>query len=160
MLLLTAAAGTGSALAQSQSANDTNAALIREIHDLRLAIEKLAAENSRIQVYSVRAAQQGQLISALTTQLTTLNGKLIESQANLAAANADLEQVKDHLRIETDPQLRTALEERQSNLTYDLNHKRMEQSALQAQIDAIRQQILTEQRRLDEFDRWLADSQK
>jgi len=37
------------------AANDVNGALIRELHDLRLAIEKLASASSRVQVLSARA---------------------------------------------------------------------------------------------------------
>lgn len=146
--------------AQAPQNNDVNAAIVRELHDLRLAIEKLASANSVAQAYSARAAQEGQLISTLTTQLIALNGKLAESQADLSLKNAVVEHLNDRIRVESDPKQRTVLEEQQNDLTADLNQKRILLSSLQAQVDAIRQQILAEQRRLDELDRWLADSRK
>jgi hypothetical protein len=137
-----------------------NAALIRELHDLRLAIEKLAGANSLAQAYSARTAQEGQLISTLTTQLISLNGKLAEIDVDLSLKNSVVEQMKDRIRIESDAKQRAALEEHQNDLAADLNQKRMLQTSLQTQVDAVRQQILAEQRRLAELDRWLADSQK
>jgi hypothetical protein len=158
--LLALALLSGRTSAQAPQSNDVNAAIVRELHDLRLAIEKLAGANSLAQAYSARAAQEGQLISTLTTQLIALNGKLGESEADLSLKNAVLEHLKDRIRVESDPKQRTVLEDQQSDLAADLNQKRMLHSSLQAQVDAVRQQILAEQRRLDELDRWLADSRK
>jgi cytidylate kinase len=158
--LLALALLSGRTSAQAPQSNDVNAAIVRELHDLRLAIEKLASANSLAQAYSARAAQEGQLISTLTTQLIALNGKLAESQADLSLKTAVVEHLKDRIRAESDPKQRTVLEEQQNDLAVDLNQKRILQSALQAQVDAVRQQILAEQRRLDELDRWLADSRK
>ena len=142
------------------AANDVNAALIRELHDLRLAIEKLASASSRVQVLSARAGQQEQRISGLTTQLIALNGKLVESAVDATLANTRLEQLKDHLRVETDPQKRSEFEQEQAALATDLTRRGMMQSSLQAQVEALRQQITFEQsnltdiqRKLDELDR-------
>jgi len=146
--------------AQAPQSNDVNAALIHELHDLRLAIEKLATVNSRAQLLSVRASQQGQLISTLTTELIALNGKLADAQANTVTTTTALEQINDRLRIESEPKERTLLEAQRNALAADLNRKRIEQAAMQTQIEAIRQQILAEQRRLDEFDRAFEDLQK
>jgi hypothetical protein len=158
--LLALALLSGRTSAQAPQNNDVNAALLRELHDLRLAIEKLAGANSLAQAYSARAAQEGQLISTLTTQLIALNGKLAEGEADLSFKNAGLERLKDRIRVESDPKQRTVLEDQQNDVAADLNQKRMLQSALQGQVDTVRQQILAEQRRLDELDRWLADSRK
>jgi cytidylate kinase len=158
--LLALALLSGRTSAQAPQSNDVNAAIVRELHDLRLAIEKLAGANSLAQAYAARAAQEGQLISTLTTQLIALNGKLAEGEADLSLKNAVVEQLKDRIRVESDPKQRTILEDQQKDLTVDLNQKRILESALQAQVDAVRQQILAEQRRLDELDRWLADSRK
>jgi hypothetical protein len=153
--------------AQAPPANDVNAALIRELHDLRLAIEKLASAGARVQVLSARASQQEQLVSSLTSLLITLDSKLSEATADTMLTNGTLEQLKDRLRIESDPQRRAVLEEQQANLAADLYRKRLMQSSAQAQADAIRQQIAVEQsnlsdlqHRLDDLDRSITDSQK
>jgi hypothetical protein len=144
-----------------------NASLIRELHDLRLAIEKLASTSSRVQVLSARASQEEQRISGLTAQLIALNGKLAESAVDLTLANARLEQFKERLRVENDPQRRAELEQAEAGFVEDLTRKGMMQSSVQAQVEALRQQIATEQsnladteRRLDELDRPTSDSQK
>ncbi len=153
--------------AQAPPANDMNAALIRELHDLRIAIEKLASSSSRVQLLSARVGQQEQTISNLTIQLIALNNKLAESNADMMISSATLDQLKDRLRSEADPKQRALLESQQSDLTVDFNRKRMMQSSVQAQADAIRQQISAQQtgladlqRRLDELDRSMAESQK
>ena len=149
------------------ASNDVNAALIRELRDLRLAIEKLASASSRVQVLSARASQQEQRISNLTTQLIALNGKLAESAMDTSIANARVEQFKELLRVETDPQKRAELEQAQAGFAADASRKGLTQSFVQAQVDAIRQQIATEQanladldHRLDELDRQTPDSQR
>ena len=75
-------------------------------------------------------------------------------------ANTRLEQVKDHLRVETDPQKRTEFEQEQAALAADLTRRGMMQSSLQGQVEALRQQIAIEQsnladteRKLDQLDR-------
>jgi chromosome segregation ATPase len=153
--------------AQAPPANDVNAALIRELHDLRIAIEKLASSSSRVQLLSARAGQQEQTISNLTIQLIALNGKLAESNGDLMLASATLDQVKDRLRTEADPKQREMIEAQQRDLTAEFNRRRLTQSSVQAQADAVRQQISAEQagladlqRRLDELDRSMSDPQK
>lgn len=153
--------------AQAPPANDVNAALIRELHDLRIAIEKLASSSSRVQLLSARASQQEQTISNLTTQLIALNGRLAESNADMMMASAALDQLKDRLRTEADPKRREMIEAQQRDMTADSNRKRLLQASVQAQADAIRQQINAEQagladlqRRLDELDRSMAEPQK
>ena len=152
--------------AQAPPATDVNAALIRELHDLRLAIEKLASTSSRVQVLSARASQHEQRITTLTTELITLNGKLAEAAAEAVFANSRLEQLKERVRTEADPKQRALLEQEQDGFAIEAGRRGLTQSSLQAQADAIRQQIAAEQsglaeieRRLDELER-PADSQR
>jgi len=70
-------------------------------------------------------------------------------------------------RVEADPQTRAELEQAQAGFAIDASRKGLMQSSVQAQVDAIRQQIATEQsnladleRRLDELDRQTPDSQR
>jgi len=167
VLLLSLAFISTRTAAQAPPSNDVNAALIRELHDLRLAIEKLANAGSRVQVLSARASRQEQRISGLTTQLIVLNGKLGESAIDTSLANARLEQLKERLRLETDPQKRAQLEEALAGFTLDSSRKGLMQSSVQAQVESLRQQIVAEQsnladieRRLDELDRPASDPQK
>ena len=168
VVLLSLAFVSGRTSAQAPpAANDVNTALIRELHDLRLVIEKLSSASSRVQVLSARASQQEQRISGLTTQLIALNGKLAESAIDTSLANARLEQFKERLRVETDPQKRAELEQELAGFAVDASRKGLMQSSVQAQMDALRQQINAEQsnladieRRLDEMDRPASDSQR
>jgi hypothetical protein len=153
--------------AQAPPANDVNAALIRELHDLRLAIEKLASATSRVQILSARTSQQEQFVSGLTSQFITLNSKLAEANADAAFSNSTLLQLRERMRVESDPKQRALLEEQQAGMAADLDRKRLMLSSVQAQADALRQQIVLEQsnlsdlrRRLDDLDRSMADSQK
>src|SRR6516164_7192250 len=135
------------------ASNDVNAALIRELHDLRLAIEKLASASSRVQVLSARASQQEQRISGLTTQLIALNGKLAESAVDTSLANARLEQFKERLRVETDPQKRAELEQELAGFAVDARRNGLMHSSLYSQVDAVRQRIIAEQSDLADSER-------
>ena len=143
--------------AQAPPSNDVNAALIRELHDLRLAIEKLASATSRVQVLTARAGQQEQRISGLMTQLITLNGKLGEGNAEVVFESAMLEQLKERIRTESDPAVRAALEQQQRVSATELDRKRLSQSYVQAQADGLRQQISAEQSNLADIQRRLDD---
>jgi peptidoglycan hydrolase CwlO-like protein len=167
ILVLAFAIASARTSAQAPANNDVNAALIRELHDLRIAIEKLASASSRVQMLSARVTQEEQRISNLTSQLIPLNNKLAESVAETTMKNATVEHLKDRIRVEPDPKQRASLEEQQADLTADLNRSRFMQSSVQAQVDGLHQQIVVEQsnlsdlqRRLDELDRSMVDTQK
>jgi len=81
--------------------------------------------------------------------------------------NDTLEHLKERVRVESDPKQRATLEEGQQAFTVDLNRKRPMQASLQAQVDALRQQLNFEQsnlaelqRRLDDVDQSMTDLQK
>lgn len=141
--------------AQAPQSADVNAALIRELHDLRVAIEKLANANSRVQILASRANQQEQRINNLTDQLNVLNGKLVESSAQIARMNSQIEHAKDSVRVETDPDRRQGFQQELQALTYMLEEKGSAQSAVQMQAEAIRQQIIREQSNLSDTQRLL-----
>ena len=71
-----------------------------------------------------------------------------------------MEQVKEHLRVESDPKLRSALEEQQTALAAQLNRNRFMQGSVQVQVDAVRQQISTEQASLSDIQRRLDDLER
>src|SRR5262245_16803266 len=78
--------------AQAPPTNDVNVALIRELHDLRIAIEKLAGATSRVQVLTARTSQQEQRISSLMNQLIQMNAKLGEAAAEMASKTSGLQE--------------------------------------------------------------------
>jgi hypothetical protein len=69
-----------------------------------------------------------------------------------------LEQLKESLRTETEPKRRTELQEEQAGFASDVNRKSLTQSSLQAQVDAIRQQILADQSSLTDIERKLDET--
>jgi hypothetical protein len=146
--------------AQAPPANDVNAALVRELRDLRIAIEKLVSTGSRLQVLSTRTNQQEQRISLLMGQLVGVNGKLSEASAQTLQKTSVLEQIRESLRQASDPAERDALRSQEKDVAAQLNSDRLMQAATQAQADAIRQQLSLEQatltdlqHRLDELER-------
>jgi chromosome segregation ATPase len=150
--------------AQAPPTNDVNAALIRELHDLRLAIEKLAGAGSRIQMLTARISQQEQRISSLMNQLIPMNSKLAEASADMALKAAVAQELAENLRLVSDPKEREEIAARQKDLAWQLNQARSTQASVQAQADAIRQQLALEQstlsdlqRRLDDLDRAMAE---
>ena len=150
--------------AQAPPANDVNAALIRELHDLRIAIEKLASAGSRIQILSARTSQQEQRISNLMNQLIPMNSKVAEAAAETALKNSVVTQLNEELRTVSDPKERAEMAVQLQEMTRQLEQARLAQASVQAQADTIRQQLNVEyatltdlQRRLDELDRSMAE---
>jgi len=154
-LLVTVVLLSSSMPAQAPPPADVNAALVREIHDLRLAIEKLASANSRVQILATRANQQEQRIANLTDQWNALNGKLTEAAAQATRTNARLEEVQRDIRIETDPEKGKVLRDMQSALLFQIEESGSSGSATQAQAESIRQQIIREQANLSDTQRRL-----
>ncbi len=143
--------------AQAPPANDVNGALVRELHDLRIAIEKLASSGSRIQVLTARTSQQEQRISGLMNQLIAMNSKLAEASAEARFKAAALQALADDLRVVSDPQERAALVMHQKEMALQLDQAQTEQASVQAQADAIRQQLAIEQSTLSDLQRKLDD---
>ena len=141
--------------AQAPPTNDVNAALIRELHDLRIAIEKLAGATSRVQVLTARTSQQEQRISGLMNQLIQINAKLGESAADMASTNSRLQDIGESLRLASDPKQREELTMVQRDLTQQLERARLTQASIQTQADAIRQQMIVEQANLEDLQRKL-----
>ena len=146
------------------STNDVNVALVRELHDLRIAIEKLASAGSRIQVLSTRTSQQEQRISNLMNQLIAMNSKLAEASADAARKAFAVQEVNEALRTVSDPQELKAVAIRQREVVLQADEARAAQASIQAQADAIRQQMIIEQstlsdlqRKLDELDRSMGE---
>jgi chromosome segregation ATPase len=141
--------------AQTPPTNDVNVALIRELHDLRIAIEKLAGATSRVQVLTARTSQQEQRISGLMNQLIQIYAKLGESTADMASTNSRLQDIGESLRLTSDPKQREELAMVQRDLTQQLERARLTQASIQAQADAIRQQMTVEQTNLEDLQRKL-----
>jgi predicted nucleic acid-binding Zn-ribbon protein len=108
-----------------------------------------------VQILAFRANQQEQRINNLTDQLNVLNGKLVESSAQIARMNSQIEHAKDSVRVETDPDRRQGFQQELQALTYMLEEKGSAQSAVQMQAEAIRQQIIREQSNLSDTQRLL-----
>jgi SMC interacting uncharacterized protein involved in chromosome segregation len=141
--------------AQAPPPADVNAALVREIHDLRLAIEKLASANSRVQILASRANQQEQRIANLTDQLNALSAKITEASTQAQLTTSRVEAMRQDLRSESDPNKRQMLQDAISSLTLELEEKRFSLTSIQAQGESIRQQIIREQTNLSDTERRL-----
>jgi hypothetical protein len=143
--------------AQSAQNDDVTKALIGELRLLRVAIENMAAANSRIQVLSMRAGQQEQRLANVTNQLATVRTSLRSMATDSALHTAEMMQIEERLRLETDPNARRELESHQQQMKAMLNAVRMKEAALQAEVNQLTQQANEEQARLNEIQRRLDD---
>jgi hypothetical protein len=106
---------------------------------------------------TARTSQQEQRISGLMNQLIAMNSKLAETSADARLKATALQELADDLRAVSDPQERAALVMRQKEMALQLDQARTAQASVQAQADAIRQQLALEQSTLSDLQRKLDD---
>src|SRR2546425_8718401 len=144
ILLVWSATVTG----QGPKDDALTAALVSELRQLRLAIENLSSVNSRMQILSMRANQQEQRLSSVSSQLFSMKAKLTETSAEVNFATTHLEQLKERIRVEVDPKVRDVLEMEQKGATQNLESIRLKQASVQEQVSDLTTQTTTEKDRL------------
>jgi chromosome segregation ATPase len=107
---LLASAAAAPAPAQT-SDNATLQALVSEVHQLRLAIEKSVSLGPRMQLILERAQLQDQKVARISQQLDDVRKRIGDESVRQTQANERLVKVEESLSSETDPHRRNELKE-------------------------------------------------
>jgi septal ring factor EnvC (AmiA/AmiB activator) len=101
------------AAASPQSTPDPVPALLAEVRQLRIAIERSATVNPRIQLFTSRMALQDERVFRVARQVESLRDELDRLTTQGRESAARNKQFEEMLAGETDPQKRLELQETQ-----------------------------------------------
>jgi hypothetical protein len=152
------------AVSQStQGSNDAMAALLSEVHALRLAMEKSAAVTPRVQLTLARLNIEEQRTARLGAQLEQVRRQLSESVLESQRTSDELAEYDKRLQTESDSPVKTALERERVVLARRLGEQNATQQQLRLRENEAAQLFSAEQSRwvqlndrLDELERLLA----
>jgi hypothetical protein len=162
-LLLVLIVKTGGAAAQAPPApNATIAALLTEVHELRLAIERSATTAPRVQLTLARLNIQEQRTVVLSGQLDQVRQGLMQASLETKSVSSELEDVQKVLQTPRDDAERKAWQAEAARLTHKLAQQAAVEERLRARESEAAQLLGTEQARwielnarLDELERLL-----
>jgi chromosome segregation ATPase len=149
-------------LAQSHS-GDPLAALLNEVHQLRLTMERAAATTPQIQLLATRLAVQNERVSSATRDVVTIRREIDQAASEVAMLKFQEGKVEDGLATDTDPTRRLAWADRQSAIKQAIEQVSAKEQRLRAREAEMSTALAAEQtqwmelnRRLDELEREIA----
>ena len=146
------------AVAQTNSTNSdpTIQALLAEVRQLRLALERSAVVAPKIQVTLQRIQLQQDQVSRLSRQLEDVRDRMAQAAFDNTRTAAEIKQVEARLAQELDPLHRKALEDEIRVVKARVELEREQQSAQEASQRARESELAgrlrTEQGKLDELN--------
>lgn len=148
------------AQAPAPQSDDTMRALITELRQLRIAIENLTSANSRVSILAMRANQHEQRLSSLTNQLLNLKNNLLDVTAEVLRHENIVMDLQERLRVESDLTRRQHLEIEHRQMTVSRDAIKLKQTVVQAEVNNLSQQAISEQARLNEIQQRLVDEER
>lgn len=141
---------------------DTLSALLAEVRQLRIAMERAAVTTPQIQLLGARLTVQNERVSRAMREHEEARRALEEISASLAQMTAQLQEMESQAGQETDPDRQRALAGEQINMKYqiaDLTAREQRLRALETERAATlgmeQNQWLELNRRIDEIERTL-----
>lgn len=145
---------TGMAYAQNSDA--TIQALLVEVKQLRLALERSAVVAPKIQVTLQRIQLQQEQVSRVSHQLEDLRDRLAQAALDNGRLAAELKQAEARLPQESDPARRRLLEDQiraeTNRLEVEREQQTVQQAAQRARETELSGRLHTEQAKLDELN--------
>jgi chromosome segregation ATPase len=156
-VLLFAAFGlTTRALAQSSSDSATIQALLAEVRQLRLALERSAALAPRIQLTLQRAQLQQDQVARLSRQLEDLRDRMAQAASEETQTLAQIKAAEAHVVQEQDAARRKTIEEEikavKARLEQQSEQQRIQQAQQQARESELAGRLETERSKLNELN--------
>jgi hypothetical protein len=162
-VVLAFAARTLRATPQTPPATDLTAALLAEVHELRLAMERSATVTPRVQLTLARLNIQEQRTVALGRQLDQVRQEQANAVLETKKLSSELEDVQKALQTSLDPSQRRGLEFEEQGLKRKLGQQAAIEDRLRGRDADAAQFLSAEQARwidlnskLDELERLLA----
>ena len=160
ILAVTASMSIG---ASGQAPADPLAALLAEVHALRVTMEQQASVGPRMQLTLARLTIEEQRVSHLSSDLTSVRAQLAGHDAAVQRTAAELADLERQVQMETDPARRRDLDSAYRNTQLQMRQFATEQQQLQIRENEAAQALAAEQARwadlnsrLDELERLLA----
>jgi hypothetical protein len=162
-ILAVTASMTIGASAQAPAASDPLAALLAEVHALRVAMEQQATVGPRLQLTLARLTIEEQRVSHLSSDLTNVRQQLAGQEVAVQRTSAEAADLERQLQLETDPTRRREIESGLRNAQLQIRQFGTEQQQLQIRENEAAQALAAEQARwtdlnsrLDELERLLS----
>jgi DNA repair exonuclease SbcCD ATPase subunit len=149
-------------LAETQS-TDPLTALLNEVHQLRLTMERAATTAPEVQLLSARLRVQNERVSTASRDVAAIRREIDDASLRQAALKTEGAKIEDALPIEVDPGPRRELVEHQARVKEVLEQLRAQEQRLRAHEAELSSYLAEEQtqwmelnRRLDELERQIA----
>jgi DNA repair exonuclease SbcCD ATPase subunit len=150
------------ATASAQTPDSPTAALLSEVHALRIAMEQSASVAPRVQLTLVRLNIEEQRVAQLTTQLDQIRRELTTTRLEAQKLGDQVPDVEKGLQTSSDDKSRRGYEYEQVSLKQRLRALSRLEEQLRTREDEALQALTTEQARwtdlnsrLDELERLL-----
>lgn len=141
--------------ADTQAQNSSEAmmqALLNEVRQLRLALEKSTTLTPRIQMTLQRMQLQQDSVSRASRELEEIRGHLTRSAGEEASISAQLRDVEAGASREQDGERRKTMENQTREMKTILEQRRIEDSQLRGRESETAGRLRTEQAKLDELN--------
>lgn len=137
----------------SPATSDTSVlqALLAEVHELRLAMERSNALGPRMQLAVLRFQMQQTRVDRLERELRDIRNQLASESATKERATATLAQFEDQARQTQDLEIRRQSEAAVAATRQDLEQQAAREQQIRAQEAEISDQLKTEQDKLDQL---------
>lgn len=164
-LTVIAATGLFAAVLAAQSAappGDSMAALLAEVRQLRLVMERSAQMSPRIQILASRLGVQDQRVARMTRDLTDVKDHIAQKVAEAQAHTSRVSELEAGIQAEPDVPRRKAFEEELRAVKQQIDAMSLEEQQLRAREAEAASALAAEQnqwndltRRLDELEKSL-----
>jgi hypothetical protein len=162
--LLTLAVMSIPAVARQQTPSDPITALLAEVRQLRLAMERSLTVSPRIQLLTSRLSAQRDVMQPLALELSAIRQQLSKASANVRSHTARFHELEDLVERETEiePERRKLMEREQAAMKAAMENYAAEEQDLRNREADLANALAVEQahwneltRRLDELERML-----
>jgi len=162
IMLTVAAAFTVGASTQPATTVDPLAALLAEVHALRVAMEQQASIGPRVQLTLARLTIEEQRVSHLVTELSGVRQQVSGTELGMKRTSDELADIEQQLVTEADPVKRRELEARKRSAQLQIRQFALQLEQTRAHENDAAQALASEQARwvdlnsrLDELERLL-----
>ena len=152
--------------AQQSTSTDAVAALLAEVRQLRIAMERSVTVAPRIELLGTRVAAQSERVSRASRDFDGVRQELDAVATNIASTTARMQDLEQMLSRATDPEQRNVFEQETRDLTRLIEEQTALEQRLRVREADLANALTVEEaqwaelsRRLDELERQLGGSQ-
>ena len=162
LISLTASKSLTQSAAQpvQSSGEQTLQALLGEVHQLRVALQRSNLNTYHAQITIERMKLQQQRVDRLTAQLADIRGQLVKTRASMSQLSTVIKNVESELARETNAARRADLEQSYRSFKAELEEATQKEQQQQEAETTLNAQLLLEQAKLTELSERLDTLQR